>query len=799
MFSYEEVKTECDQYFNGNELAADATLNKYLLRNKQNNFVEKNPDEILQRLTKELTRIENKYTNPLSETEIYEQLKDFGKIILGGSPTYGIGNNYKLVSLSNCVVTEAPQDNISSIMEIAKNHANLYKRRAGVGTTLNNLRPEGTPVNNSAGATTGAWSFAALYSYVVRMIGQNGRRGALMLAMDVRHPDIFKFVTMKKDLTQVTGANISVQLTDEFVIAVIDDTDFQLRWPIESTNPSITKTIRAKELWQLIVETATTTAEPGVLFWDTALKYLPAECYKDYGFKTIGVNPCAEIMLSSNDSCRLLAINLASFVNNSFTGTAHFDFPQFYESTRIAMRLADDIVDLEIEKLTAIIEQADTEDEKQLFRELLQAATNGRRTGLGTLGLGDALVRMNLRYGSAESLDLIDHVFYTLKTIAYQESVQLAKEREPFPIWNHELEAKNAFLIQLPKELQETMALHGRRNISILTNAPVGTGSLVANRYGVTTGIEPIYRLSYTRRRKVDDTQATTKIDFVDQNNDKWQEYTVDHSSLVEFKKLYPQQEIPKSIFITADEIPWQERVTVQATIQRHIDHAISSTINLPKGTGSEIVSAIYLEAWKQELKGITVYVDGCRSGVLLDKPTTANTLTDAPKRPQELPCEIYHTSVLGEPYVVLIGLLNGKPYEVFGGSADKILLSKKHITGLISKTAFKTKNARYDLLIDDMKISDLVSQFPSEHGTLSRFISLSLRHTVPLHFIIEQLQKDENAALFSFQKVIARLLKKYILDGTNTSKTCPECEQKTLSYQEGCLLCTNCGFSKCG
>ena len=809
MFNSEEVRGATLSYFSGDELATNVWMTKYALKDKEGNFTEKTPDDMHLRLASEFARMEKKFggTRAVSEKEIYNLLKDFKYIVPQGSPMMGIGNNYVNVSLSNCVVIESPTDNISAIMDSGKELANLFKRRCGVGLDISELRPEGAAVNNSAGTTTGAWSFADFYSYVCRMIGQNGRRGALMITMDVRHPDIEQFVTMKHDLTKVTGANVSVKITDDFMRAVQNDEEYTLRFPVEAKKPKFSKTIKAKELWNTIVESATKTAEPGLMMWDNILNNLPANEYADQGFKTITTNPCGEIPLSAYDSCRLISINLKNFVTNRFTGKAKFNFDKFKDVVGIGMRMSDDLVELEVEKLDNIIAAADTQDEKEMWNRLLRACRNGRRTGLGTHGLADAMACLNLRYDSDEAIEIIEEIYKTLRDSAYCESVNLAKERGAFPVFDWKTEKDNAYIQRLPADVREQLSRFGRRNISILTNAPTGSVSIMSQ---TSSGLEPVFRNDYTRRRKLSHNERDATPDFIDELGDRWMEYKVFHHNLRDWMNTTgkTEEDIP-DFFITSEEIDWSRRILVQAAIQRSIDHSISSTINLPKDTPPEVVGELYFEGWKHGLKGVTVYVDGSRTGVLVtnDDQSLGEVFPQnrAPRRPETLDCDIHHTTIQGEKWVILIGLMDGKPYEVMGGLSNLIEIPKKHETGHLLKQRYKTKENRYDVVIGDEEdafaVRDIVKVFDNpEHSAFTRMISLGLRHGANITYVVEQLQKDRDSNMFSFARCVARVLKKYIQDGTEaTDNTCPKCQEEGLIYVEGCETCTQCGFAKCG
>ena len=808
MYSQEQVKDASLEYFSGDELATNVFMTKYCLRDKKGNFMEKSPDDMHRRLAKEFARMEDKFitrkSNHLTEKEIYSFLKDFQYIVPQGSPMMGIGNDYVNVSLSNCVVVDNPQDSVSSIMDAGKDLANLFKRRCGVGLDISDLRPEGAPVNNSARTTTGAWSFADFYSYVCRMIGQNGRRGALMISMDIRHPDIEQFVKMKHNLTKVTGANVSVKITDAFMEAVESGQTFTLQFPVESDTPDYTAEVDASALWATIIESATQTAEPGLLMWDNITKNLPAHSYPD--FKTKTTNPCGEIPLSAYDSCRLVSLNLKSLVKNSFEKNAEFDFNKLKNVAAVGMRLSDDLVELELEKLRNIQRVADGPDETNLWSKLYEAASNGRRTGLGTHGLADAIACLNLAYDSAEALVIIEKIYRTLRDAAYEESIYLAQERGAFPAFDWSVEENNQFIQRLPEKLKELLALHGRRNISILTNAPTGSVSIMSQ---TSSGLEPVFRNSYTRRRKLSHDEQHLDADYVDDMGDRWVEYEVFHHNAQAWLEWQPFEDpgpLP-AFFVESDTIDWEQRIAVQSAIQQNIDHSISSTINLPKGTDPELVGRLYMEGWKQGLKGVTVYVDGSRSGVLITEKEEDSAFPQhtAPKRPIELECNIHHATIQGEKWVIMVGIMDGKPYEVMGGLSNLIEIPRAKAEGILVKHPRKTMNSIYDLQVgtngDTIIIKDLVKAFDNpNHSAFTRMISLGLRHGANIQYVVEQLQKDRDSDMFSFAKCVARVLKNYIPDGqTATEKTCGECGTEGLVYVEGCVTCKNCGFAKCG
>jgi len=626
--------------------------------------------------------------------------------------------------------------------------------------------------------------------------------------MDVRHPDIEHFVKMKHDLTKVTGANVSIKISDDFMEAVQSNASFTLQFPVGVPNPTIRKEIDARQLWNVIVESATKTAEPGLLMWGNIEKYLPAECYADVGFKTICTNPCAEIPLSAYDSCRLISINLKNFVNDPFTDKATFDFQKFSNFVGVGMRLSDDLVTLEIEKLEKIIEACDTPDEVELWKKLKLAAENGRRTGLGTHGLADALAKLQLPYDSDKGIEMVDKIYTCLRDNAYSESVILARERGAFPVYSSAKEEGHAFIEQLPSDIRQMMKEYGRRNISILTNAPTGSVSIMSRS---SSGLEPVFRNSYIRRRKLE-TSEYSENDFVDSLGDHWKEFPVYHHNVQEWRDLNPNHtgDLP-SFFVESDQIDWLKRIKIQSVIQKKIDHAISSTINLPKGTSVDVVSELYLEAWRQGLKGVTIYVDGSRTGVLVTNDSAETKKKEkfpqhsAPKRPELLECDIHHTAINGEPWTVLVGLMDGKPYEVMAGQASLIEIPKNFDKGILTKKNFKKKNNRYDLTFgtgsDTILIKDVVKAFDNPtDAAFTRMISLGLRHGAEVRFMVEQLQKDKGSDMFSFSKCVARILKSYIKDGEVPSdKACPECGSESLVYQDGCATCSSCGHAKCG
>lgn len=871
-FSMQDVENASIEYFNGDSLAGTVFSTKYALRNNNiislkdgdepKQFVELTPDAMHDRLAYEFAKQDEKYKNPISFETFRKALDRFQYIVPQGSPMYGVGNPFVKVSISNCVVVDYPKDNMSGIMESGKDLANLFKRRCGVGLSLDTLRPDGTAVSNSAGTSTGAWSFANYFSEVCRMIGQNGRRGALMITMNVLHPDIPQFTVMKRDKSRVTGANVSIMLTDEFMHAVENDEDWICRWPLDVNVDSVLEkggewqqydaaehlnrpiackkwipstpnkndvlvSYRATELWHLINESAVTCAEPGLLFWDNYGNNLPAHSYEE--FKLVCVNPCAEIGLSPYDSCRLTSLNLKGYVLNPYTPEARFDYETFNTMTRLGMRIMDDIVDIEIDCLTKIIDSCDEPEEKVLWNKLRNAAERGRRTGLGMHGLADALACLNLRYDSDAALAEVDKISEAFCVSAYDASVDLAIERGVFPAFDWNTEKDCAFIKRLPDWLQEKMSKHGRRNISLLTIAPTGSVSIVSQ---TSSGLEPVFSNFYTRRRKINPSDVGTRVDFIDQNGDKWQEYPVFHNNVQQYliatNKMEEWKRIEETIpaknwaeefqkilpewFVTAPEIDAKRRVEIQGHIQRWIDHGISSTINMPKGTTIEQGQELYMLAWKHGLKGVTIYVDGSRSGVLVNfgeskDPTTEIVESKCPKRPKELPCDIHHIKVDGTDWVAFVGLLNGVPYEIFGGAKEQVDIPKKIKKGKITKRKCEKVNAKgrtacYDLIIgeddDEWKIKDVAVSFENgNYAAQTRMISLSLRHGVPAQFIAEQLSRDLESDFHSFSRVMARVLKQYVVDGATGSEKCPNCGDK-LRFENGCTICPNCGEGKC-
>ena len=825
-YSKSEVLERTTAYFENDELAPDVFM-KYALRDKDDNILEVDPDMMHHRLAKEFARIEAKHPNPMSEEEIYELLKDFTRVVPQGSPMSGIGNPHQLQSLSNCFVVEQPHDSYAGILFTDQEQVQIMKRRGGVGFDISNIRPKGQPTSNAARTTDGIGVFMERFSNSCREVAQGGRRGALMLTIDCRHPEIETFIDIKRDLKKVTGANISIRFTDEFMQAVEDGKDFLLRWPVEAhpEEVEICRTVNAKQVWEKFIDAAWSSAEPGALFWDTVVDQGIVDRYRDVGYKTISTNPCGEIPLSPYDSCRLMVINLTSFVRNPFTSNARFDYDDFTSVVGKAQRLMDDLVDLEIECVDRIIEKIENDPqpssvkmiEKDLWSKIRTAGLNGRRTGLGITGLGDCLAALNVRYGSQLSIEMTEAIYQHLAMGAHRSSCQLAVERGAFPVFDYNKEKDHPYLSRVMNacgtEVLKMWQTTGRRNIALTTTAPVGSVSCLTR---TTSGIEPAFLLSYKRRRKITQGDLTSRHDYTDPMGDKWQEYTVYHHWFKKWMDVTGKSDPQESPYwgATANDIDWVKSVDIQAAAQKWIDHSISKTCNLPNSATRETVNDVYLRAWKSGCKGFTVYRDGCRTGVLVqvDEPKKEKRAEEGrlvPKRSKSLDCDIHRASIrngdTAESWLVLVGLLDDKPYEVFCGIPENIEIPKKYKSGTLVKNGKRDGVTTYNLQVpvgddDNLVFKDIINLFDNPtQGAFTRTISLALRHDVPLHYVVEQLQKDKNSDMFSFARVIARVLKGYIKDGTKSSeKGCPECGNPELVYQEGCLSCKSCGYSKC-
>jgi ribonucleoside-diphosphate reductase alpha chain len=825
-YSKSEVLERTSAYFDHDELAPDVFM-KYALRDKDDNILEVDPDQMHRRLAREFARIESKYPNPMGEDEIYDLLKNFDDVVPQGSPMSGIGNPHQLQSLSNCFVIDQPHDSYAGILFSDQEQVQIMKRRGGVGFDISTIRPKGQPTSNAARTTDGIGVFMERFSNSCREVAQGGRRGALMLTIDCRHPEIETFIDIKRDLKKVTGANISIRFTDEFMQAVEGNTGFCLRWPVEAhpEDAEIVKMVDAKQIWDKFVDAAWSSAEPGALFWDTVVNNGIVDCYRDVGYKTISTNPCGEIPLSPYDSCRLMVVNLTSFVNDPFTDYARFDFDRFNNVVMKAQRLMDDLVDLEVECVDRVLEKIENDPQpkhvKQIERDLWEkvraAGLNGRRTGLGVTGLGDTIAALGARYGDNCSIDITREIYKALAVGAHRSSLIMARERGAFPVWDYEKEKDHTYLKRVISSCNgsyyDMWKATGRRNIALTTTAPVGSVSCLTR---TTSGIEPAFLLSYKRRRKITQGDLTSRVDFVDPMGDKWQEYTVYHHWFKKWMDVTGKSDPKESPYWggTANDIDWVKSVEIQAVAQEWIDHSISKTCNLPNTATRETVNDVYLRAWKSGCKGFTVYRDGCRTGVLVqvDEPKKEKKTEDdrlTPKRPKSLECDIHRATVrsgdTSESWLVLIGLNEGRPYEVFCGIPENIEIPKKYKSGTLIKNGKRDGVTTYNLQVpvgddDNLVFKDILNLFDNPtQGAFTRTISLALRHDVPLHYVVEQLQKDKNSDMFSFGRVIARVLKGYIKDGTKSAeKGCPECGNSELVYQEGCLSCKACGYSKC-
>lgn len=815
-YSYEEALQESTEYFGGDDLAARVFIDKYALRDGDQRLLEKSPEQMHRRIAKEFARIEAaKFKNPYTEDQIFEALNKFRRIVPQGSPMYGIGNPYQVISLSNCYVLQSPEDSYSGICRADEELVQISKRRGGCGIDLGTLRPEGSLTKNAARTSTGTIPFAERFSNSIREVGQNGRRGALMLTQSIHHPDVEQFIKCKRDLTKVTGANISVRLTDDFLDAVEKDKEYTQQWP--AANPKVVKQEKARRIWDMLIEAAHATAEPGMLMWDNIIKESIPDCYSDKGFKTVCTNPCSEIPLSAYDSCRLMLLNTYSYVVEPFTKNARFNFEEFRKDAYMLQRLMDDMVDLELECIDRILGKIDQDPEDQdlkfrelqLWRKVRSAALNGRRTGSGMTAVGDTLAALGISYGSEKGISTIDSIYREFKLACYASSVDMAKEIGAFPIFDAKRESNNPFLLRVKNEdpkLYEDMQKYGRRNIALLTTAPCGSVSILTQ---TSSGIEPQFMIQpYTRRKKGNPGDKNFRSDFVDQNGDHWMEFTVYPPKVSEWMKVTGEKDLAKSPWAgaTASELNWESRVELQATAQRHIDHAISSTVNLPADTTIDTVNKIYLKAWKSGCKGMTIYRDGCRTGVLVSKEDSKPKKNDDYKRPNMLPCEIYHYTVGSVPYFVLISLKDAKPYEVFAGinknDDSEPIIPKRFKTGTLTKMGRGHYKGQF---VDDqnegelLQINKLGNLVSSEEGAITRLISTLLRHGIEVHHLVHQLEKVKGD-MFSFTKSIARALKKYIPDGTEVKgETCANCKSDNLVRQEGCVTCKSCGNSKCG
>jgi ribonucleoside-diphosphate reductase alpha chain len=854
-YSFEEAFESSLKYFGGDELAARVWVNKYAMKDSLGNIYEQSPLEMHWRIANEIARIEKKYPNPLSAQEVFDLLDHFRYIIPAGSPMTGIGNLHQVASLSNCFVIglDGDADSYGAIMRVDEEQVQLMKRRGGVGHDLSHIRPAGSPVNNSALTSTGLVPFMERYSNSTREVAQDGRRGALMLSVSIKHPDSEAFIDAKMTEGKVTGANVSVKLTDEFMQAAVDDKTYVQQWPIDSANPKVKKEISARKLWEKIVHNAWKSAEPGVLFWDTIIRESIPDCYADLGFRTVSTNPCGEIPLCPYDSCRLLSINLYSYVDQPFTANARFNFDKFKKHVQIAQRIMDDIVDLEMEKIDLIIEKINKdpqnmevkEAELHLWEKIKRKSGMGRRTGVGITAEGDMLAALGLRYGTQEATDFSVLVHKTLALNAYRSTVTMAQERGAFEIYDAKREEKNPFIQRIKEadpELYNDMAKYGRRNIACLTIAPTGTTSLMTQ---TTSGIEPVFMPVYKRRRKVNPNDTDVHVDFVDEVGDSFEEYIVYHRKFLTWmeingydtKKKYSQEEIDELVAkspyykATANDVDWLMKVKMQGAIQKWVDHSISVTVNLPNDVDEALVNKLYVEAWKSGCKGCTIYRDGSRSGVMISASkkekktaqeqgtaTNENNVETTPcahpqvteVRPVELLCDVVRFQNNKEKWVAFVGLLDGYPYEIFTGLQDDdegIMLPKSVTHGKIIKQTNPDGTHRYDFQFENKRgykttVEGLSEKFNPEYWNYAKLISGVLRYRMPIDHVIKlvgSLQlKDES--INTWKNGVERALKKYIVDGTKAKgQKCPVCGHETLVYQEGCLICTNCGASRCG
>lgn len=835
-YTQEEAFQSSLNYFNGDELAARVWVNKYALKDSYGNIFEKNPDDMHRRLAKEISRIENRYPNPLSEDTIFEVLRDFKYIVPQGGPMTGIGNEFQIASLSNCFVigNEGPSDSYGGVMKIDQEQVQLMKRRGGVGHDLSHIRPKGSPVKNSALTSTGIVPFMERYSNSTREVAQDGRRGALMLSVSINHPDSESFIDAKMTEGKVTGANVSVKIDDEFMRAVINDEEYEQKYPVYSDEPKNRKQINARQLWNKIVHNAWKSAEPGILFWDTIIRESVPDCYADKGYRTVSTNPCGEIPLCPYDSCRLLAINLYSYVQNPFTKGAFFDFPLFRKHVAIAQRIMDDIIDLELEKIDAILDKVHEDPESEevkgveirLWEKIKQKAKEGRRTGVGITAEGDMLAALGLRYGSEEAIDFAVDIQKTLAVEAYRASVHLAKDRGTFKIYDTRREENNPFIKRLREadpDMYAEMVKYGRRNIACLTIAPTGTTSLMTQ---TTSGIEPVFLPVYKRRRKVNPNDQNVRIDFVDESGDSYEEFIVFHHKFADWMKAngydttkrYTDEEIDELVAqspyykATSNDIDWVAKVRMQGQVQKWVDHSISVTVNLPSDVTEELVGNLYIEAWKSGCKGCTVYRDGSRAGVLVsnkDKKQTADSNEMPAKRPMELDADVVRFQNNKEKWIAFIGLYNGRPYEIFTGIADDeegIMLPKAVTSGKIVKHYDAEGNSRYDFQFQNKRgfkttVEGLSYKFDKEYWNYAKLISGVLRHGMPVHQAVELVASMEfdNENINTWKNGVERALKKYIPNGTEaTGEKCENCGSPVV-YQEGCLICKTCGTSKCG
>ncbi len=840
-YSYDEAFEASLKYFEGDELAARVWVNKYAVKDSFGNIYEKSPEDMHWRIANEVARVEKKYPNPLSAQDLFNVLDHFRYIVPQGSPMTGIGNNFQVASLSNCFVigVDGEADSYGAIFKIDEEQVQLMKRRGGVGHDLSHIRPKGSPVKNSALTSTGLVPFMERYSNSTREVAQDGRRGALMLTVSIKHPDSEAFIDAKMEEGKVTGANVSVKIDDEFMQAATEGKDYVQQYPLNSENPTFKKEIKASDLWKKIVHNAWKSAEPGVLFWDTILRESVPDCYADLGFRTVATNPCGEIPLCPYDSCRLLAINLYSYVVNPFTKEAYFDFDLFKKHVALAQRIMDDIIDLEQEKIELILKKIETDPEdeevkhteRELWQKISKKTGMGRRTGVGITAEGDMIAALGLRYGTEEATTFSEQIHKTIALTAYRASMEMAKERGAFEVYDAEREKNNPFILRLKEadaDLYDQMVKYGRRNIACLTIAPTGTTSLMTQ---TTSGIEPVFLPVYKRRRKVNPNDTNVHIDFVDNTGDAFEEYIVFHPKFkiwmkvngYDLDKRYSQEEldalVAKSPYFkaTSNDVDWLMKVKMQGRIQKWVDHSISVTINLPNNVDEELVNKLYVEAWRSGCKGCTVYRDGSRAGVLI--AATPEKKPEVPicqppsvveVRPKVLEADVVRFQNNKEKWVAFVGLLDGYPYEIFTGVLDDdegIILPKNITHGHIIKNTDENGVKRYDFQFENKRgykvtIEGLSEKFNKEYWNYAKLISSVLRYRMPIDRVIRlvgQLELDSES-INTWKNGVERALKKYVVDGTAAKgQKCPNCGNETLVYQEGCLICTTCGTSRCG
>ena len=841
-YTFDEAFKASLDYFTGDELAAKVWVNKYALKDAFGNIYEESPNDMHHRLASEIARVEKKYPNPLSEQELFDLFDHFRYIVPQGSPMTGIGNDYQIASLSNCFVIglDGQADSYGAIIRIDEEQVQLMKRRGGVGHDLSHIRPKGSPVKNSALTSTGLVPFMERYSNSTREVAQDGRRGGLLLSVSIKHPDSEAFIDAKMTEGKVTGANVSVKIDDDFMNAAVNGGTYKQQYPIDSDSPVYVKDIDASGLWKKIIHNAWKSAEPGVLFWDTILRESVPDCYADLGFRTVSTNPCGEIPLCPYDSCRLLAINLYSYVVNPFTPDAYFDYDLFKKHVGLAQRIMDDIIDLESEKIEMILAKIDSDPEsmevrqteRHLWEKIQRKTLQGRRTGVGITAEGDMIAALGLRYGTEEATDCAELIQKTLALAAYRSSVMLAKERGAFEIFDAKREEKNPFINRLREAdpaLYEDMLKYGRRNIACLTIAPTGTTSLMTQ---TTSGIEPVFLPVYKRRRKVNPNDSEARVDFVDETGDAFEEYIVFHHKFVTWmqangysaSKKYTQEEVEELVAkspyykATSNDVDWLQKVRMQGRIQKWVDHSISVTINLPNDVSEELVDSLYVEAWRCGCKGCTVYRDGSRSGVLIatdkkKKKEDCNCMQPpviVSTRPRELDADVVKFQNNREKWIAFVGLLNGRPYEIFTGLADDdegIMLPKNVSKGTIIKSYDEDGNKHYDFQFKNkrgykMTIEGLDGKFNPEYWNYAKLISGVLRYGMPIDQVIKLVQGMElnSESINTWKNGVERALKKYLPNGMEAKgQKCPNCGLETLIYQEGCLICTNCGASKCG